>query len=62
MKAIIEIELEIDGEWTPGDRESLEGLISENPTDGVWIIDEDRLVVLSRSIMVKILDSTASNL
>jgi anti-anti-sigma regulatory factor len=54
MKAIIEIELEIDGEWAPGDKETLEMLISENPSDGVWIIDEDRLAVLSRSMTVRI--------
>lgn len=61
MKAIIEIELEIDGEWATGDKETLEMLISENPSDGVWVVEEDRLAVLSRSMTVEILDSIASN-
>lgn len=54
MKAIIEIELEIDGEWRPEDKDRLCELITANPHYGSWTVDEDRLNVLGNSTTVAI--------
>ncbi len=55
MKAIIEIDLEIDGEWESSDKQRLIEMIAKYPGNSVWEIDEDRLAVLARRIMVKIM-------
>jgi hypothetical protein len=54
MKAIIEIELEIDGEWKNSDKQRLIEMILESPGNGIWEIDEDRLVVLAKAMMIRI--------
>ena len=61
MKAILEIELEIDGEWEPGDMDRLRQMIFENPHHGIWEIDEDRLAVLANSMSVEIKEKEASD-
>jgi hypothetical protein len=48
VKAIIEIDLEIEGEWEGEDSGRLEELILENPHFGAWEID-DRLVIFAKS-------------
>jgi hypothetical protein len=55
MKAIIEIELEMDGQWLPADRDKLIDMIMDNPGHGGWNIDEDRLVVFAKSISCRLL-------
>jgi hypothetical protein len=54
VKAIIEIELDIDGEWKPGDKDRLIDMIFENPGHRTWEIDEDRLDVIAKSMTVEI--------
>ncbi len=54
MKAIIEIELEIDGEWRPADKDRLLDLIMSNPQYLVWTVEEDRLNVFGISMTVEI--------
>lgn len=50
MKAIISIELEIDGKWEEDDKEKLQLMIMDNPGDRVWQIDEDRLNIVAVSL------------
>ena len=54
MKAILEIELEVDGEWRPGDTDRLLDLILEHPENGGWTVEEDRLVVLANEKTIEI--------
>jgi hypothetical protein len=54
MKAVIEIDLEIDGDWRDSDKKTLLQMISKNPHHGIWEIDEDRCVVLAQSMTVEI--------
>ena len=54
MKALIEIDLEIDGEWRPEDKDRLIEMILANPHHGGWTVDEDRLVVFNGSVTVEI--------
>jgi hypothetical protein len=54
MKAILEIDLEIDGEWKPEDKDRLIEMIFKNPGNAVWEIDEDRLAVFANSIMIEL--------
>ena len=56
MKALIEIELEIDGEWVPADRQLLEQAILDNPHYGAWEIDEGRLNIMANSMSIEILE------
>ena len=56
MKAIIEIELEIDGEWSADDKDRLIDMIYDTPGGRVWEIDEDRLAVLAKSTSVEIME------
>uniref|UniRef100_A0A6M3LUM6 Uncharacterized protein n=1 Tax=viral metagenome TaxID=1070528 RepID=A0A6M3LUM6_9ZZZZ len=56
MKAILEIELEIDGEWLSSDKDRLIEMIFNNPGNGVWEIDEDRLAVLANSMKIELED------
>lgn len=54
MKAIIEIELEIDGMYKPNDDEILIDKIFENAGAGVWEIEEGRLLIYPRSMTCEI--------
>ena len=54
MKAILEIELEIDGKWTKEDRELLIDKIMDDPGGRVWEIDEDRLLVFAKSMTCEV--------
>ena len=54
MKAILEIELEIDGEWLPGDDDRLMDLILMHPEYGGWTVEEDRLVVFATTKTIEI--------
>lgn len=56
MKAIIEIELEMDGQWKASDREGLIDAIQRDSPQ-MWVIDEDRLAVLAKWQRVKIVRS-----
>ena len=56
MKAIIEIELEIDGEWKPEDKEELIDLILSAPHQGVWEVDEGRLAIIAKSMSAEIVE------
>ena len=56
MKAIIEIELEIDGEWLDSDKDRLSEMILENPHYGAWEVDEDRLAVLANSMTCELME------
>lgn len=55
MKAIIEIELEIDGEWQESDKDKLIEMIMENPHFGGWTVDEERLNVMAQSLSCDII-------
>jgi hypothetical protein len=55
MKAIIEIDLDIDGEWREEDRERLVGLIIENPGNRAWVIDTARLIIFAKSISCEVI-------
>jgi hypothetical protein len=54
MKAIIEIELEIDGQWLKTDKDVLIDRIMDNASAGLWDIDEDRLIVIQRSMTCRL--------
>jgi hypothetical protein len=56
MKAIIEIELEIDGEWRESDKDKLADMIMTCPHHGGWMVDEDRLNVFSNSVSIEIME------
>ena len=53
MKAVVEIELEIAGEYLKSDNEAIEMAICDS-IDSIWFIDEDRLDILARSVSCKI--------
>jgi hypothetical protein len=61
MKAIIEIELGIDGEWEAQDEETLVDMILENPHHGGWMVNEDRLYVVAESMTCEIKDIGGEN-
>jgi len=55
MKAVVEIELEIDGEWKgKQDKVTLIDRILENAGAGAWEIEEDRLIIFPRSMTCRI--------
>ena len=54
MKAILEIELEIDGTWEPGDDDQLMDMILDHPEYGGWTVDEDRLNVFATTKTIEI--------
>ena len=56
MKAIIEMELEVDGEWQPGDKDLLIEAMFKNPHYGVWELDDERIAVLANSMTVEIVE------
>ena len=53
MKAVVEIELEIAGEYLKTDNEAIEMAILDS-IDSIWFVDEDRLDVMARSVSCKI--------
>ena len=54
MKAILEIELEIDGTWEWGDDDRLMDMILDHPEHGGWTVDEDRLNVFATTKTIEI--------
>lgn len=54
MKAIIEIELEVDGEWRKSDKKILIENILAHPEYWAWTIEEDRLNIVAIGRIVEI--------
>ena len=55
MKVVIEIELEIDGEYLESDKDALLDRIYEDAGARAWEIEEDRLIVFPKSIGVELI-------
>jgi len=55
MKVVIEIELEIDGEYLESDKDALLDRIYEDAGARAWEIEEDRLIVFPKSISVELI-------
>jgi hypothetical protein len=58
MKAIIEIDLEIDGEWRIGDTDTVAEKIMDKPHHKLWVIDKDRLIVFANSRTIRLREAT----
>ena len=53
MKAILEIELEMDGEYRKTDDQDIIGAILLS-LDNLWIIEDERLVIITKSATCKL--------
>jgi len=56
MRAILKINLEIDGEYRESDKDRIIDLILSNPGYAVWVIDADRLAIIAKSTSCEIVE------